>query len=97
MEFRILGPMEVCDGTRRLEVPGGRARALLAILVLHAGNAVPAERLVDELWGEQPPASASTVVQLHVLKLRKLLEPDREGLGRPTLLITQGEWLPAGH
>lgn len=90
MEFRILGPMEVRDGTRRLDVPGGRARALLAMLVLHAGNAIPAERLVDELWGEQPPPSASTVVQLHVLKLRKLLEPDREDHGRPTLLITQG-------
>lgn len=90
MEFRILGPMEVRDGTRRLDVPGGRARALLAILVLHAGNAVPAERLIDELWGEQPPPTASTVIQLHVLKLRKLLEPDREELGRPALLVTQG-------
>lgn len=90
MEFRILGPMEVRDGTRRLDVPGGRARALLAMLVLHAGNAVPAERLIDELWGEQPPPSASTVIQLHVLKLRKVLEPRREDLGRPTLLVTQG-------
>ncbi|WP_458114477.1 AAA family ATPase [Arthrobacter sp. R1-13] len=90
MEFRILGPMEVREGDRRLEVPAGRARALLAMLVLHAGDAVPSERLVDELWGEQPPATASTVVQLHVLKLRKLLEPDRKDPGRPTLLVTQG-------
>ena len=90
MEFRILGPMEVRDGTRRLDVPGGRARALLAMLVLHAGDAVPSERLIDELWGEQAPPTASTVVQLHVLKLRKLLEPDREDLGRHALLVTQG-------
>jgi DNA-binding SARP family transcriptional activator len=90
VEFRILGPMEVRDGTRRLDVPGGRARALLAILALHAGDAVPSERLVDELWGEQPPPTAGTVVQLHVLKLRKLLEPDREDLGKPALLVTQG-------
>ncbi|MGW9414728.1 BTAD domain-containing putative transcriptional regulator [Arthrobacter cupressi] len=90
MEFRILGPMEVREGTRRLDVPGGRARALLAMLVLHAGDAVPSERLVDELWGEQPPPTANTVVQMHVLKLRKLLEPDREALGHPTLLVTQG-------
>lgn len=90
MEFRILGPMEVREGTRRLDVPGGRARALLAMLVLHAGDAVPSERLVDELWGERPPPTANTVVQMHVLKLRKLLEPDREALGRPTLLVTEG-------
>ena len=90
MEFRILGPMEVREGTRRLDVPGGRARALLAMLVLHAGDAVPSERLVDELWGEKPPPTANTVVQMHVLKLRKLLEPDREALGHPTLLVTQG-------
>lgn len=90
MEFRILGPMEVRDGDRRLDVPAGRARALLAMLVLHAGDAVSSERLVDELWGEQPPPTASTVVQLHVLKLRKLLEPDRQDLGHPKLLVTQG-------
>lgn len=90
MEFRILGPMEVREGTRRLDVPGGRARALLAMLVLHADDAVPSERLVDELWGEQPPPTANTVVQMHVLKLRKLLEPDREAPGRPSLLVTQG-------
>ncbi len=90
MEFRILGPMEVREGTRRLDVPGGRAGALLAMLVLHAGDVVPSERLVDELWGEQPPHTANTVVQMHVLKLRKLLEPDRDALGRSTLLVTQG-------
>ncbi len=90
MEFRILGPMEVRDGARSIEVPGGRARALLAMLVLHAGDVVPAERLIDELWGELPPPTAGTIVQMHVLKLRKILEPGREAIGHPALLVTQG-------
>src|SRR2546428_552211 len=48
MEFRILGSMEVLDGTRRIDLPAGRARALLALLVLHAGETVPAERPIEE-------------------------------------------------
>src|SRR5438093_1365521 len=47
MEFRILGAMEVLDGTRRARIPSGRGRALLALLVLHAGEAVPTEDRID--------------------------------------------------
>src|SRR5438477_405028 len=52
MDFRILGSTEVLDGTRRVELPAGRGRALLALLILHAGEPVAAERIIDELWGE---------------------------------------------
>ncbi|MFL5797251.1 MAG: BTAD domain-containing putative transcriptional regulator [Actinomycetota bacterium] len=77
MEFRILGSMEVLDGDRRIELPAGRGRALLAILALNAGATISSERLIDELWGEYPPATASTVVQGLVSKLRKRLDPAR--------------------
>src|SRR5947209_902177 len=63
MEFRILGPMEVLDGPRRARLPGGRGRALLALLILRAGEAVPVDRLIDDLWGEQPPPTVSTALQ----------------------------------
>lgn len=86
MEFRILGPMEVLDGTRRVDLPAGRGRVLLALLVLHASEAVTAERLIDELWGEHPPATAGTVVQGLVSRLRKELEPGR-GKGEPPALL----------
>jgi DNA-binding SARP family transcriptional activator len=75
MEFRILGPIEVLDGPRRLRVPAGRGGALLAVLVLHAGEAVLTDRLIDDLWGEQPPRTASTALQGLVSKLRKELGP----------------------
>ncbi|HEV3473666.1 MAG TPA: BTAD domain-containing putative transcriptional regulator, partial [Actinomycetota bacterium] len=77
MEFRILGSMEVVVGDRRVELPSGRARALLALLILDAGQPIVAERLIDELWGEQPPETAATVVQGLVSRLRKALEPNR--------------------
>ncbi|MFN2524738.1 MAG: BTAD domain-containing putative transcriptional regulator [Actinomycetota bacterium] len=90
MEIRILGSTEVLDGTRRVELPWGRGRALLALLILHAGEAVPAERLIDELWGEHPPPTAGTVVQGLVSRLRKALEPGRRKGEAAALLQTIG-------
>src|SRR5689334_17985584 len=90
MEFRILGAMEVLDGTRRVALPAGRGRALLAVLVLHAGEAVTAERLIDELWGEHAPPTAGTVVQGLVSRLRKELEPGGSTGEPSTILQTVG-------
>src|SRR5436190_19260106 len=90
MDFRILGQTEVLDGARRLELPGGRGRALLALLILHAGEPVAAERIVDELWGEDPPRTAVTVVQGLVSRLRRTLEPGRPKGEPPAVLQTLG-------
>jgi hypothetical protein len=51
MEFRILGPLEVLDEGRRLALGGRKPRALLALLLLHRGETLGTERLIDELWG----------------------------------------------
>ena len=75
MEFRILGPTEVLDGGRRRPLPSGRGRALLALLALQAGEPVSADRLIDELWGDDPPPTARTVVHGLVSRLRRVLEP----------------------
>src|SRR6266567_3806426 len=90
MEFRLLGPTEVLDGARRVELPSGRGRSLLALLTLHAGEPVAAERLIDELWGEHPPATAATVVQGLVSRLRRALEPNRMKGAHPQVLQTVG-------
>ena len=74
MEFRILGSMEVWDNTRSLALPAGRGRALLAMLAVHRREVVSAGRLIDELWGEHPPATANTVIQRFVSRLRKELD-----------------------
>lgn len=85
MEFGILGPLDVVGGTRIISLPRGRGRALLALLILNAGRVVSTDRLVDELWGQQPPATAATALQGLVSKLRKRLEPTQT----PTVLITR--------
>jgi YVTN family beta-propeller protein len=82
MEFRILGPLEVVDGERPIALRKGRECALLAYLVLHANEVVPSERLIDELWGERPPATAAKILQNAVSHLRRAL-----GDGR---LLTRG-------
>lgn len=73
VEFRILGPLEVWHDGRELELGSGRQRALLLILLLHRGAAVSVDRLIDELWGERPPATAMKVVHNYISQLRRAL------------------------
>ncbi|PWU24691.1 MAG: hypothetical protein C5B48_05110 [Candidatus Rokuibacteriota bacterium] len=74
MEFRALGPLEVYDDGRLVALGGPRARALLAILLLRRGEVVPAERLIEELYGDAPPKRAANTVHVQVSRLRKALD-----------------------
>jgi DNA-binding SARP family transcriptional activator len=73
LDFRILGPLEVEGEAGPVALGGPRQRALLAVLVLDAGRVVPTDRLVDLLWGEEAPRTATTSLQNAVSQLRKLL------------------------
>jgi predicted ATPase/DNA-binding SARP family transcriptional activator len=74
MRFGVLGPLQVADDQgRELSLGGPKQRAVLAILLSHAGEVLPSDRLIDLLWGERPPASAAKTVQVYVSKLRKVL------------------------
>ena len=75
MDFRILGPLEALDGARHVALGGRKRRAVLAVLLLHPNETLSSERLVDELWGESPPANALKTLQVHVSRLRKELAP----------------------
>src|SRR5438094_5838478 len=77
MEFRILGPLEVFDDGRPLPLGGSKQRMLLAMLLLHANQSVSMDRLIDALWGDHPPDTAQTALQVHISQLRKLIGPDR--------------------
>src|SRR5262245_23348762 len=77
MDFRILGPLEVSEGERVLPVRGGRQRALLALLLLHANEVVASDRLMDELWGGERPESGVTALQVRISQLRKALDGGR--------------------
>jgi predicted ATPase/DNA-binding SARP family transcriptional activator len=76
MEFRILGPLEVWDEGRELSLGGPKPRALLALLLLHANTVVSADRLIDELWGEDSPEHAADALRVNVSRLRKALPRD---------------------
>ena len=82
VEFRILGPLEVVHDDEACVLGAAQQRALLAVLVLHRGEAVSTDRLIDALWGERAPATAAKTVQVYVSHLRKALASD--------LIVTEG-------
>ena len=73
MEFRVLGSLEVSRDGQLVSLGGAKQRAVLAALLLRAGEVVPVERLVDEVWGDDPPPSATHTLESYVSRLRQLL------------------------
>ena len=88
LAFRILGPLEVIDRERRVVVGGPKQRALLAVLLLCRGEVLSSDRLIDQLWGARPPATAAKTLQGYVSHLRK-------ALGNEVLLTRGGGYLLA--
>ncbi|MFL6143050.1 MAG: BTAD domain-containing putative transcriptional regulator [Labedaea sp.] len=96
MQLRVLGPIEIHDETRgrRIAVSGQKRPALLATLVVRAGRTVSADRLIQELWGEEPPANAANALQAHIKRLRRLVGGEDRIVTRApgyTLLLGPGQ------
>ena len=85
MDFRLLGALEVSANGAVADLGPPKQRALLAILLLHAGQIVPIDRLIDLLWGESAPRTAAHSIQIYVSDLRKALE----SLGGRQVLATR--------
>ena len=107
LEFRILGPLEVLDNGREVSIRGRKLQSLLALLLLHAGEVVSRDRLIDDLWGDDPPATAAKTLQVHVSRLRRELGDVVVSLGggylirvepgrRSTWSASSGSWRRAG-
>ena len=88
MEFRILGAFGVSDGGRPLPLAGAKPKAVLAILLLHAGEIVSGDRLAEELWS-RPPTRARAALQVYVAQLRKLFDPERSRGEEGSVLLTR--------
>jgi DNA-binding SARP family transcriptional activator len=73
MQFRILGPLEVLEDARPVQLSAGKERVALLVLLLNANEVVSSDRLIDALWGEHPPPSAAKLVQGFVSRLRQRL------------------------
>lgn len=79
MNFRVLGPVELARSSQPLPP---KICVLLAALLVHANSVVSADRLIDEIWGSEPPRTATATLQAYVSRLRKLLPPARDGSAR---------------
>jgi DNA-binding SARP family transcriptional activator/class 3 adenylate cyclase len=89
IEYLVLGPLEVRLAGTSIALGTGRERDLLGLLLVSADQVVSVDRLLDALWGEEPPAGAGHTLQVNVSKLRARLEPDRAKGAPPTRLLTR--------
>jgi DNA-binding SARP family transcriptional activator/DNA-binding beta-propeller fold protein YncE len=86
VDVNILGPIEVRGHEgREIRLPAGRERSLFVLLLIHRGEVVSTDRIIDVLWGSQPPGAAMKAIQGYVSHLRRVLEPG----GANSLLVTQ--------
>jgi WD40 repeat protein/DNA-binding SARP family transcriptional activator len=76
MQIRVLGHLEASVDDHPVALGGAKQRAVLAMLGLEANRLVSADRLIEGLWGEEPPPSAAKMVQNYVWRLRKVLAAD---------------------
>ncbi|HEY6608939.1 MAG TPA: AfsR/SARP family transcriptional regulator, partial [Candidatus Limnocylindria bacterium] len=90
MNFDILGPIGIRDAEGgEVRIPAGRERSLLVLLLINRGEVVSSDRIVEALWGDQPPGTAAKAVQGYVSHLRRLLDPERAAGGADGLLLTR--------
>jgi len=73
MRFRLLGPLEVRVGEEWRGIGAPKWRAVLATLLINAGQVVSTDTLVSAVWGETPPTKAANLISIYVLRLRRLL------------------------
>ncbi len=90
MEFRILGPLEVLEDGRQLELGGAKQRAVIALLALRANRIVAQEQLIEALWDGEPPETARKALQVYVSQLRKVVGRDRLETLAPGYLLRLG-------
>src|SRR4051812_32066115 len=87
MEFRILGPLEAWHDGSEVSLGGPKPRALLAMLLLRPNEVVAADRLIDELWGEDSPDRAAAALRVNVSRLRKALPQEVVTTRSPGYLV----------
>lgn len=89
VEFLILGPLEVWTDGRQVPLGGPRQRALLGLLLLHRNRVVSTDRLIDDLWGDNPPETGAAALQMRISGLRRALEGRGVREGPSEFLVTR--------
>ncbi|MET0425381.1 MAG: BTAD domain-containing putative transcriptional regulator [Actinoplanes sp.] len=94
IEFQLLGPVEVSAGGRRVDAGQPRQRAVLAALLVDAGRPVPVGKLIERVWGQEPPRAARASLQAHITRIRQALKhAPAPGEQAVTLAFTAGSYL----
>jgi DNA-binding SARP family transcriptional activator len=94
LRFEVLGPVRASRDGRQIDLGPAKQRAVLAVLLLSPGKPVPTHRIVDAVWGDDPPENGTNVVQKYVAGLRRALDPDRSPRTPGELLtLTDGGYL----
>ncbi len=86
----VLGRVSATVGGEEVDLGGPKQRAVVALLLLARGAVVPADRLIDSLWGDDPPPSAAGALQAHISHLRRRLEPGRQARSESAVLRRHG-------
>ncbi|MFI5910730.1 BTAD domain-containing putative transcriptional regulator [Dactylosporangium sp. NPDC051541] len=89
LRFRILGPLEVESDAGPVDTGTPKQRAVLVMLATQPGRTVSVQRLIDELWSEEPPERAIASLQAYVSRLRRALEPGRTARDRSAVLVSR--------
>ena len=89
MDFRLLGRLEVWDGSRPVGLGGPKQKAVLTAVLLRHGEVVSTDLLMDDVWGEGTSSGTAKTLQVYVWQLRRLLEPGRLPGSPPEVLVTQ--------
>lgn len=90
LRLTVLGDLAASHDGTTIDLGGRRQRAVLALLVLAKGHAVPASRLIDAVWGDDPPADPHGALQSYVSHLRKRLEPGVPARSRAGIIVSEG-------
>ncbi|MET0704686.1 MAG: BTAD domain-containing putative transcriptional regulator [Mycobacterium sp.] len=94
MEYRLLGPLQVRQGEAPVDIGPPKQRAVLATLLLAHGRVVSTDRLIDAVWGDEVPGSATASLQAYISNLRKALRTDT-GAASPIVRQAPGYFLDA--
>ncbi len=95
IDFRVLGPLDVIEDGVSVRLGGPRTRSLLAALLIETDRFVSRDRLIDELWGDEPPATAENALQAQVASLRRVLPGRIETSGTSYRLVVRADEVDA--
>jgi SARP family transcriptional regulator, regulator of embCAB operon len=86
MDFNILGPLEIVNGHAPIVIDSAKRRGLLCALISHANDVVSLDNLIEWIWQGPVPPQATAIVQAHISRLRRILEPERAPWGASELI-----------